>query len=204
MLTRLIRGYRAPAIGVLVLSLLSACAGDSLAVNRYMLPRADGAIPACASSKPYLQVMPPRLSGLVDRNGLVMQTSEIQLHEANAHQWAEDLAAQLQRAMQRSLSQHSENWCVVANSRPSATQLKIQVQQFQGRFDGQAIVSGQWQIIGADGNLQGGQNFWLSEALQAEGYKALVYSLSSAWQRLAVQVAQHLDAAEQQSSALVE
>ncbi|HEC74242.1 MAG TPA: hypothetical protein ENI26_07705, partial [Methylophaga aminisulfidivorans] len=62
----------------------------------------------------------------------------------------------------------------------------------QGRFDGQAVVSGQWQLLTSQGELVKMERFTLTEALPAEGYPALVRTLASTIETLSSSIAKQL------------
>ncbi|MGJ8669757.1 MAG: PqiC family protein [Oceanococcus sp.] len=172
--------------------LLTACASSGPALQRYMLP-AEDELPAAAeqAQEMAMSVAPVQLSGLVDRRGLLMQTSLIQVHEANGHQWAEPLGPQLQRSLQRHMAAQLPNYQIQPLGQASslAPVLIVQVDQFQGRFDGLAVVSGNWQILDNKRQIVQGQPFLLKQPLQDNGYPALVHSLHKAWQQLAGQIA---------------
>lgn len=178
---------------------LAGCASSPATVQHYMLPQAQSLPMGVAEAAPVLVLAPIQLSDLVDRRGLVLQTTDIEMQEALAHQWAESLSGQLRRRMRFHLAQGLPQWRLSTDrsSSPAAHYLLLQVEQFQGRFDGQAVVSGHWQWFDQNGRELRAKPFLLNEAMREDGYPELVYSLDRAWQRLAMQIAQELKVGNQ-------
>ncbi len=172
---------------------LAACAGGP-GVQRYVLPLSEEAVKNPAEPVGVLRIAPLRLSGLIDRRGLLMQLSEIEVAEASQHQWAEDLAPQLARSLRAHLSSQLDGWRVQSASLTPAQGLLliVQVDQFQGRFDGQAVVSGHWQLLNQQRQAVASREFLLLQPLQRDGYAELVRSLDRAWQALAAQISDPL------------
>ncbi|SES21743.1 hypothetical protein SAMN04487958_109161 [Vreelandella subterranea] len=176
---------------LLVALLLSACASQSTPATRYVLPGAQLASPP-ASPAGTLQVTSPRLPHYLDVEGIVMQTDDITLREANAHQWAEAIGRQLERGMRARLSKALPRWRVVrdAASDDQAITLRLEVDQFQGRQDGHAIASGQWQLIDPQGDVLAMETFNADTPLEEDGYPALVRALGKSWDKVSEQIAQ--------------
>ncbi|WP_328731585.1 PqiC family protein [Vreelandella azerica] len=80
-----------------------------------------------------------------------------------------------------------------ANNTPGdALSIRLDVDEFQGRYDGYAVVSGQWQLRDADNQLLHLGIFNQSAALSDDGYPALVRALGQAWSNVADEIAQTL------------
>lgn len=188
---------RTPANAVVValaIVLLAGCATTDSAINRYVLPRAATPPVAADVGARVLRLAQPQLSGLLDRRGLLLQTSDIQVHVASQHQWAEDLAPQLQQRLLQQLSAQLPTWQLQpAEVLEDGALLSIWVEQFQGRFDGQAVVSGRWQLRDKQHKVLQTKDFLFEESLPDDGYPALVFSLGQAWNKLAEQIAQALN-----------
>lgn len=176
--------------------MLAGCATADPAISRYVLPTSSAAPAEPASDAPVLRLAPVRVSGLVDRRGLLLQTSDIRIHAASAHQWADDLAPQLQRSLLHQLAAQLPGWQLQPAALASqGASLTVWVDQFQGRYDGQALVSGRWQLQDEYRNTLQTKEFFITQSLQDDGYSALVHSLAQAWQALATQIAQQLQRA---------
>jgi hypothetical protein len=121
-----------------------------------------------------------------------MQLDDITLNEAREHQWAEGIGRQLERALRAELADQLPNVQVVRaeGSSPGALTLSMEVDQFQGRFDGVAVASGQWQLRDTDGELLALKSFTAETTLEQDGYPALVRSLGESWVSVAAQIAQ--------------
>ncbi|MCA1771198.1 MAG: ABC-type transport auxiliary lipoprotein family protein [Halomonas sp.] len=175
----------------LVPLLLSACASQSTTANRYVLPGAQLASPP-STPEGTLQVTSPRLPHYLDVEGIVMQTDDITLREANGHQWAEAIGRQLERGLRARLSNELPTWRVVrdAASDEQAITLRLEVDQFQGRQDGRAIASGQWQLLNQQGDVLAMKTFVADTPLEEDGYPALVRALGKSWDTVSKQIAQ--------------
>ena len=171
---------------LLVCLLVSACASSVTPPARYMLASQQ---PTSAPAQPEgtLRLSSPRLAHYLDVDGIVMQLDDITLNAAREHQWAEGLGRQLERGLRARLSHALPALRIVRaeGSQPNALTLRIDVDQFQGRFDGLAIASGQWQLVNAEGELLVMENFYAEVPLEEDGYPALVRALSSSWDQAA-------------------
>ncbi|PAU70971.1 PqiC family protein [Vreelandella alkaliphila] len=173
--------------------LLSACASSVTPPSRYMLP-SENAVSSPSQPIGTLQVRSPRLAHYLDVDGIVMQLDDITLNEAREHQWAESIGRQLERVLRAQLSQELTSIQVVHadGNAPEALTLLLEVDQFQGRHDGRAVTSGQWQLRGADNNLLALKSFSAETELQQDGYPALVRSLGESWDKVALQIANEI------------
>jgi uncharacterized lipoprotein YmbA len=140
---------------------LAGCASNDPAPNRYTLPTGGPTTPADtviagAEAKHQLQIAAPRLARFLDSDGIVLQLDDITLNEANHHLWAEPLGPQLARGLQARLAARLPDTRVVDERTPTDGQsmtLQVDVDRFNGRYDGQAIASGQWQLRSTQGDL---------------------------------------------------
>ncbi|GAB2798182.1 hypothetical protein GCM10027040_26020 [Halomonas shantousis] len=140
-----------------------------------------------------LVLEPIRIADYLDSDGIVMQLSDIEIHQASNHLWAENLSRQLERSLRHHLSLALPNVRVLRDSRGAdageALSVRLDVEEFQGRHDGMAVVSGQWQLRDAEGQLRSVQRFHVERPLDADGYPALVRTLGRAWQTVVEQLA---------------
>ncbi|MFB9868091.1 PqiC family protein [Vreelandella sulfidaeris] len=178
---------------LIVCLLVTACASSTTPPARYMLPSSQQAsTPAQPTGT--LAVRAPRLAHYLDVDGIVMQLDDITLNAAREHQWAEGLNRQLERRMRADLSQALPSLRVVRSEdiQPNALTLRLTVDQFQGRFDGIAIASGQWQLLDEEGELLAMENFYTETPLEQDGYPALVRALSDSWDKTAKLIANEI------------
>ncbi|TVU88843.1 PqiC family protein [Vreelandella titanicae] len=178
---------------LLVCLLVSACASSVTPPARYMLPSAPL---ASTPQQPQgtLLVSSPRLAHYLDVDGIVMQLDDITLNAAREHQWAEGLGRQLERRVRANLAQALPRLRVMREEgeQANALTLRLNVDQFQGRFDGVAVASGQWQLLNAAGELLAMENFHTETALAEDGYPALVRALSDSWDQAAELIANEI------------
>lgn len=174
---------------------LIGCAGQPTPASRYTLP--EPASRHMTNSVPQahqLQVQPVEVASYLDQEGIVMQLSDIELHAANQNLWAEDLGHQLTRRLRQSLANDLPQTTILGGGPGSAgaQQLSISVDQFQGRYDGQAVASGEWQL--RDGNhLIVQHTFDVTRPLADDGYPALVRTLGEVWQTVGSQIATDIE-----------
>jgi uncharacterized lipoprotein YmbA len=120
-----------------------------------------------------------------------MQLDDITLNAAREHQWAEGLGRQLERRVRANLSKALPTLRVMRGEvdQSNALTLRLNVDQFQGRFDGIAVASGQWQLLNDAGELLEMENFYAETPLAEDGYPALVRALSDSWDQAAELIA---------------
>lgn len=184
------------ALTVAGLSLwLAGCAAGGPSPDRYVLPTDAGDAPtdiAGARAPRQLVVGQPRLARFLDVDGLVLQLDDISLNEAHHHQWAEPLGLQLERGLRARLAARLPDTRVMQDApdsrRGTASTLRLEVDRFHGRFDGQALVGGQWQLRGDAGELLAMAPFAVEVPLAQDGYPALVRALGRGWDRVADEI----------------
>ena len=178
---------------LMVCVLVSACASSVTPPSRYMLP-SDPLTSTARQPEGTLIVNSSRLAHYLDVDGIVMQLDDITLNAAREHQWAEGLGRQLERNLRANLAQALPTLRVMRaeGEQANALTLRLNVDQFQGRFDGVAVASGQWQLLNDAGELLVMENFYAETPLAEDGYPALVRSLGESWQVVAEQIADQL------------
>lgn len=178
---------------LMICLLVSACASSVTPPARYMLTNTSFTS-APAQPQGTLRLSAPRLAHYLDVDGIVMQLDDITLNAAREHQWAEGLGRQLERGLRTRLSHELPSLSVIRaeGSQGDALTLRIEVDQFQGRFDGLAVASGQWQLLDDDGELLAMENFYAETTLEEDGYPALVRALSNSWDQAAELIASQI------------
>lgn len=180
--------------------LLAACASTPPAIQRYTLPQlASMQVPASTplASTVTVQLEPVNMAEYLDSRGLLYQSSDITITEAGGHVWAENIREQLSRALRQELAAMVAPLQVRDAMQMLPIDAKdylliVQVERFQGRHDGLAVLSGSWSLRDAAGRLLETHPYLLEKALAQDGYPALVRSLDDAWRELATQIAQGL------------
>ena len=179
------------------LLMLAGCAGKTAQTNHYMLP--SNAPQQQYANSLAVAVAPIRLTGLLDNPGIVMQLNDIEVYQARQHLWAEDIGVQLQQQLQQQLSASLPQAQIVAKGQPvqadlAQREVRVSVHAFQGSYNGHAIVQGQWQLLGDNGQLLKHKNFTIEQPLTADGYPTLVRSLGAAWDQVSQELAAALAA----------
>ena len=124
-------------------------------------------------------------------NGVVYQTSDVQYEIASNNLWASPLDQQLKNSLVANLGAQLPGWVVASQPLGSEQDtLSITVTGFHGRYDGRAVVSGEW-LLNRQGKLIK-QPFHSELKQDEDGYDALVKVLAQAWQKEAVNIAAEL------------
>lgn len=179
---------------LVVTSLLTACASSVSPPSRYMLPVVS---PSSAPDSPqaHIQVNLPRLAHYLDVDGIVFQLDDIEMREAREHQWADTLASQLERNLRGTLAKAlpSIRFSRADGLSDETLSLHLDVDEFQGRYDGYAVASGQWELRDSKNTLLHLDSFQTRTALNDDGYPALVRALGQSWAEVAQDIAQTLE-----------
>ncbi|WNK18808.1 ABC-type transport auxiliary lipoprotein family protein [Halomonas piscis] len=179
-----------PLLAALLLGLgLGGCAGKVSPSSRYLLPAVAPEVADAPDAT--LELGRLRLAHYLDVEGIVMQLDDIELREAREHRWAEGLDQQLTRNLKAHLSRDLPTWRVTRASPgdDDAYTLDVSIDQFQGRHDGYAVASGQWQLRSAQGRLLHMDSFSANTALERDGYPALVRALGKSLEQAADEMA---------------
>lgn len=186
-----------------VLSWLAGCATNAAPTRQYGLPpdqltasQADISATADRQGSQVLVVRPLAMASFLEQQGIVLQLDDITLNPARDHLWAEELGPMLDRGLRRRLSHRLPDTRVLAEANPAAPPramtLRLEIGSFQGRYDGQAVAGGQWQLRDPDGELLTLDTFEVETPLDADGYPALVRALGKSWDTLADRIAERI------------
>lgn len=173
--------------------LLSACSSTPSKVY-YQLPSPLASVKtvsADAVTARTLWIPHITLTDVLSSSGLVYQTSEVRYTTANNNLWASPLDQQLQQSLIASLNTRLPGWVVSAQplgNTPAA--LNVTVKAFHGRYDGKAVVQGEWTF--SDGGQVLRQPFSLVLPQTEDGYDALVKTLAQGWQQVAQSMAEQI------------
>ncbi|HKM38000.1 MAG TPA: ABC-type transport auxiliary lipoprotein family protein [Thiopseudomonas sp.] len=174
------------------LLVLAGCASKTVQPSSYMLPASTPE--QQYSSALAVAIAPIRLTGLLDNEGIVMELNDIEVYQARQHLWAEDIGIQLQQQLQQRLTLSLPQAQIVAKGQPlqaglAQREVRVSVNGFQGSYNGNAIVQGQWLLLGESGQLLQQKNFKIEQPLPADGYPTLVRTLAAAWDQVSEQLA---------------
>lgn len=177
---------------VMSLTLLSACASQPVEITHYTLP-VDAAPASRSHAQPVFLTLSIDSSDLLAGPGIVYQTSELELDTAYSHRWADSLWTQLRQSLQATLLASYPGYRFIGEPvEEYGYSVRVVLDRFQGRYDGYAVISGQWLIRTADGRYLAGRPFQVTKALSADGYPALVRSLATGWQEVGLTIASQL------------
>lgn len=173
--------------------LLAGCAttpGPSKALFLLQQPHpaasGDPSTPHSAGGQPVLVLPDISLAPYLMRDGIIYQTGPNRIVEADNNRWAAPLAVQttvgLYQALDRGLSSVDVRRPALAE-KPSY-RLIVSIARFQGRYDGKAVISGNWRLFDRKDRLVGSGDFVQTTPLQTDGYAALVRALSRGWRTI--------------------
>lgn len=149
-----------------------------------------GLFATTASAPRQLWVSRVSVADFLAGNGLVYQTNDVQYVMANNNLWASPLEQQLQQAMVTDLSRLLPGRLVssqqLSNNEATDT-LALNVTGFHGRFDGRAIIQGEW-LLTRDGQVTR-HPFTFTLKQNEDGYDDLVRTLAQGWDQVSQQVA---------------
>ncbi len=176
-------------IPVLLALFLSACSGTPR-TTYYQLPAGDTRVSsdAVATNAPIIWVEHVAVPDYLAGNGVVYQTSDVRFVIAANNLWASPLDQQLQQTLVTNLNNALPGWLISAS--PLGQQhdtLNVNVTGFHGRYDGKAVVSGEWTLEHHGQLMRHGFQIVLPQG--EDGYDALVRTLASGWQQQAQQMA---------------
>jgi uncharacterized protein len=187
-------------VGFLLVFSLVACATKPVNTQRYTLPdNTQTTSQVSADAEQVLVIGSIGLTEFLDSDRIVQQLDDITLHQARDNLWAENLAQQIRRGLRSRLSSKLPNILVVSDSRglkQDAWNLQLDIEQFQGHFNGNALTSGQWQLQDSQGNLIAIKSFNIETTLTTDGYPALVRALGNNLDKLAEQLASQIHSAK--------
>lgn len=169
--------------------LLGACSSSPQKVY-YQLPLETES--ATASVAPaagrHLWVDSVALADYLSNSGIVFQTSEVRYTIANNNQWASPLDQQLQQALVASLRGGLPGWSIGTQQTGSEqASLQVRVSAFQGRYDGKAVIRGEWTLRNQERIVT--RPFQVEVAQTDDGYDALVQALSQGWRQVSHDIA---------------
>lgn len=170
---------------------LSACSSSPVKTY-YQLPALGVPLATDIASSPrQLWLEHVSVADFLAQSGVVYQSSDVQYVIAQNNLWASALEQQLQQTLVTNLSQALPGWLV--SSQPMGSEqdtLNITVSGFHGRYDGKAVIRGEW-VLNHHGKLSK-HPFSLELKQEEDGYDGLIRTLAQGWQQEAERIAGQL------------
>lgn len=161
--------------------LVSACSGPA-AVSYYQLPAMTSTSVQAKAEKSFY-IAPVEVASYLNGRGLVLQLSEIELNMARQHLWAEPVAQQVQRQLRELLASQLP-YKAQLNANAADIVVSVQLDRFHGTHEGQAVLSGRYQLS----QQKTSEAFSLMVPLTEDGYPALVKALNQGLEQLSQQI----------------
>lgn len=175
---------------VAVTFILSACATTPHQPWLYSLttPTTGTTLPnKTPTARAALIVNPIHVAEFLQHSGIIYKTAPNRLSVARQHRWAAPLTAQLRQYIYRGLTARLPSIAVYPNvsDAPLKTwRLTVEFNSFHGRFDGKALVAGDWRLRNKNGRVIAQSSFNQAIPLAEDGYEALVAALSKGLERV--------------------
>ncbi|EOK5710736.1 PqiC family protein [Vibrio parahaemolyticus] len=164
----------------------------------YLLPKAETKTSnqMSVAERPLLVIRPAQLASYLNDNSIVYRTSDTQIVQAKRHQWAQSISEQItQRVVAELRQKQSDYWPVEMNNlldQSGESKLQLTLNKFNGSYQGNAEIEGEWLLIEASGNIVRSSQIKILMPLQDEGYDALVDALSAGLNQLTDDIAAQL------------
>ncbi|MDW1988479.1 PqiC family protein, partial [Vibrio sp. 811] len=161
-------------------------------------PKAETKTPnqMSVAERPLLVIRPAQLASYLNDNSIVYRTSDTQIVQAKRHQWAQSISEQItQRVVAELRQKQSDYWPVEMNNlldQSGESKLQLSLNKFNGSYQGNAEIEGEWLLIDASGNVVRSSQIKILMPLQDEGYDALVDALSAGLNQLTDDIAAQL------------
>ncbi|WP_293934925.1 membrane integrity-associated transporter subunit PqiC [Iodobacter sp.] len=171
--------------------LLSACASAPI-TQYYRLADVTPTIAPTSTKLPAILV-DIKVADFLSAGGIAYQQGDVELRLAQQNLWAERLPEGVKRVLIARMQQQAPNklWLGSAPNGRIST-LSVELTQFNGRDDGQAILAGHWFLRNAQQTLVLQAPFHIELAQQGKGYPALVAALGQGLDRLGQEISQKL------------
>ena len=160
-----------------LIALLQACASTAPVTNEYLLRAPTLPENTAGTFHSSVTLGPIWVAPYLDRGGIVIETSAHQITEARYEQWAEPLAAALQRVLQVEIERSARVRVNTASTSGPESELSIDVRVYQlhGDLNGKVKLVAEWSLQPTGAGDEGSSyQFSRSAATTAEGYPALV------------------------------
>lgn len=180
---------------VLALTLLLAACGGNGANHYYQLPitpnKANNQRLSEHPGARAIWLARVNVSDYLTGGGVVYQESDVRYVAAGNNLWASPLEQQLGQTMVAELSNALPGVLVSFSRRTDDDdQLEFNITGFHGRYDGRAIVQGEW-LLTHHGQVTR-HPFTLALKQRQDGYDDLVRTLAQGWQDVAADVARQV------------
>lgn len=183
----------------LAAALLAGCSSAPETTSAlYLLPQPESQTQTAeaVTERPLLVVRPVELASYLNNRGIVYRTSESQVIQAKHNQWAQNLSEQItQRVIADLRQKQTHYWPVTVHNlldQSSDDKLQLSLNKFNGNYQGNTEVEGEWMLIEANGKVKRRAPVKISVPLQTEGYDALVEALAASLDDLTDAIAQQL------------
>lgn len=190
--------------GLSLLLLLTACSSSVEAPLSYY--RLDDATPAAIrapATAPTLVLDRVTVADFLRQTGLVLQTGSNELQISRQHRWAESLEQALPRSLQSQLQRQTQSYRVLLQGSDFISHadfaLRIHIDGFHLLGNGEALLSGQYQLIDENARMElKADAFRLTADLRQDGYPHAIQQLQGLLTTLATRIHAELPASPAQ------
>ena len=158
--------------------LVSGCSNKAVESHEYLLRPAGTVVPYDVNASPTLELHTVRIADYLDREGLILESSDNQIQAARYHRWAEPLRGSLKRYLQVAISQRTGISVAADLQQGSGADVRIDVivHQLHGGAGGDVRMVAEWQLSNGKrhANVLMRSEFADTVRISADGYSAVV------------------------------
>jgi uncharacterized protein len=193
-MTRNTRARCAARYGLLAATLLSGCQAPDPVPDTYVLGTVAPAQPAVASQlgQPVVWVEQAQLPDYLDTTDIVMRSDDNRVVASKTGRWGERLSVGVTRAIALALAARLPDYAVAISppGNASSRQVRIEINSFAMRPDGNCVLSADWSIrVGDNGDPVDKERITLVVPVTGTGDAALVEAMSHEVDTLAQHIA---------------
>jgi uncharacterized lipoprotein YmbA len=150
---------------------------------------------------------PVRIPDYLDRPQIVTRSGKNELKLSEFDRWAGSLEGDVSLVLAEDISSllpadciSVVRWTPYSGSQvPASYRVEVLVDRFEGTLGGSVLLEAQWRVFAHDGSLLLKKESRISEQMNGSSYDALVAAMSSALERLSLDIADGIRFAVSQS-----
>ena len=183
---------------VIISGLLVACSTPPVAPSKEYLLLDKGQVEAepIATKSVAMHLLPVSVAPYLLGTELVLVSSQGEVFRSQNNLWAEPLSTQLTRISQQSLEHSLPDITWFGHQSvpvDGVYQLNLEVDAFYADLEGNVHITGRWQLVSPARELLQVDTFTIVEPLQADGFPAMVNTLSHLWlEKVLMKIAQQI------------
>jgi uncharacterized lipoprotein YmbA len=184
---------------VLLAVLLAGCAGQPIEPSYYLMRSELNLESREINPSTTYSIANVTIASYIDQPGLLLETANGEIRPAQYHQWAEPLYEGVRNQLMVEISLARGEDILPAKLKDTEFVIDIRIDQLHGTHEGAARLVAYWWLR-RDKEVIAAHQFAEEQALEAEGYTALVAAEKALLERLAKSIAASMNAPESESA----